>query len=415
MNVEKLYPCQPKIIWQCARSQHSCFWFLCGYLIFEYVRPQSIYPAIAFFPWTVTFALGAFLTSFVDPLARNFSANSIDKAITIFGIVVLLSCFASQYPEQSFANIDLFGQWVIVYFAIRRIVLNRVRFFLFFLLYLLCNLKMSQHGFLSWASRGFAFDNWGVTGAPGWFQNSGEFGIQLCMFVPLSLSFILPLRQYWGRLTRLVFYFMPVSGFGSVIATSSRGAILGLAAAGLWSIKASQHFWKSTIAAIFVAAFAFVATPAEFKDRFKTTGEDRTSLIRLDRWQKGMETLQKFPALGVGYKAWSPYYLQHLNYGPAGTALVHNMFIECVTETGTLGIISFGFLIYAMFAVTRRVQRSCVGDPGRFFWHSIAIGFNIALVGLLVSASFVTVLFYPYIWIHAAFASALYNATLKVE
>src|SRR5690606_31335679 len=136
--------------------------------------------------------------------------------------VAFLSGLFAYQPEISLKRHSDLTNWVIIYFAIVRIVNTRQRFFIFFLLYLLCNFKMSQHGFISWASRGFSFSGWGVTGAPGWFHNSGEFGIQLTIFTPLACAFILGLRQFWGRWTRLFFYLMPITAVGSTIATSAR-------------------------------------------------------------------------------------------------------------------------------------------------------------------------------------------------
>lgn len=40
-------------------------------------------------------------------------------------------------------------------------------------------------------------------------------------------------------------------------------------------------------------------------------------------------------------------------------------------------------------------------------------GLDAALIGYLISASFVTVLFYPYQWIHVAFIVALNNIAKK--
>src|SRR5690606_37913092 len=188
-SLEDLYSCRPRHIWAQVRTEHLAFWVVCGYLFFEYVRPQTIYPIIGFIRWGALLGFGSLLVSFIDnqPKPRG---NPINKLIVIYGLVIVLSSAAAAHPSLGWANLDVYFNWVIVYFGIVRIVHTRARFFIFFLLYMLCNFKMTQHGFLSWASRGFAFSGWGVTGSPGWFHNSGEFGIQLSIYIPLCLAFI---------------------------------------------------------------------------------------------------------------------------------------------------------------------------------------------------------------------------------
>ncbi|WP_410969043.1 hypothetical protein, partial [Salmonella sp. SAL4444] len=77
--------------------------------------------------------------------------------------------------------------------------------FLFLLFYFLANFKMSQFGFVSWASRGFGFASWGITGA-GWFRNSGELGLEMSMFFAYTVCFIFFLREHWSRWVKVFFY-----------------------------------------------------------------------------------------------------------------------------------------------------------------------------------------------------------------
>ena len=78
--------------------------------------------------------------------------------------------------------------WVLVYFLTISIVNTEKRMIIFLLFYFLFNFKMSQHGTISWASRGFSFAGWGLVGSPGWFRNSGEFAIQMIIFGSLAIA-----------------------------------------------------------------------------------------------------------------------------------------------------------------------------------------------------------------------------------
>jgi O-antigen ligase len=353
-------------------------------------------------------AIAALLTSFSvkDP---TIPKNPLSKLMVFYGVVVLLSSVFGYNPSDSFSHLSDYFNWVIIYFAIVRSVRTKTQFFIFFLLYMLCNFKMTQHGFLSWAKRGFQFDPDGVGGSPGWFQNSGEFGIQLCIFTPLIVVFILGVRRFCNRYIRIVLYIVPVTALASTVASSARAALIGLAAAALWSVKTTKYFFKTLLIGSMLASIVYFSIPEESMQRFQKSGSDRTSLHRLDRWAKGWETMKEHPLLGIGHKNWVQYYHEHLEYGEPGTPLVHNIFVESGTEHGFLGVGTLTLLLAFMFIVNKRT-RSLATQQKDNFSILIAHGLDAATIGMIISSCFVTVLYYPYVWIHAAFVAALYTS-----
>lgn len=411
-SLEDLYSCRPSVIWAHVKTEHIAFWVVCGYLFFEYVRPQTAYPALDILPWGALFGLGSLLVAFIDNV-RKPAGSPLNKLIVLFGCVVLLSSMAAVSPRLAFDHLRVYFDWVIIYFGIVLIVHTRERFFIFALLYMLCNYKMTQHGFLSWASRGFSFSNWGVTGAPGWFHNSGEFGIQLTIFTPMAVAFCMALQPYWNRIAKVFFWLMPITAVGSTLATSSRGALLGLIAAASWSMRYTKYFIRTALALVVIGTVAWAVTPAEFKARFETAGEDGTSLHRLDRWEKAWETMKEYPLLGVGHQNWDRYYRAKLDhYGPSGSAKVHNIFFEAGAELGFTGLFALVAILITMFVLNARTRRIAKAHNMRFEYY-MAHGMDGAIIGLMVSASFVTVLYYPYVWIHAAFVTCLYNSARR--
>jgi O-antigen ligase len=324
-------------------------------------------------------------------------------------LVVLLSSTFGYNPSDSFDHLSDYFNWVIIYFAIIRSVRTKTQFFIFFLLYMLCNFKMTQHGFLSWANRGFQFDPDGVGGSPGWFQNSGEFGIQLCIFTPLIVAFILGVRSFCNKYARLGLYVVPFTALTSIVASSARAALIGLAASALWSVKTTKYFFKTLLIGSVLASVIYYSIPEESMKRFRQSGDDRTSLHRLDRWAKGWETMKEHPLLGIGHKNWVQYYREHLDYGEPGTPLVHNIFVESGTEHGFLGVGTLTLLLAFMFVVNKRT-RSLATQQKDNFSILIAHGLDAATIGMVISSCFVTVLYYPYVWIQAAFVAALYTS-----
>jgi O-antigen ligase len=411
--MEKLYSLNLKHIIKISYKEGLSFFLICIYLFFEYVRPQSIYKQIDIFPW-VPFIIGS--TLIVGFVRGDFSTKTnclIRNLLNIYAIIAILSIVVSHYAEFSVDNLRIFFDWYIIFFLIIKIVNNEKRFFIFFILFLLFSFKMSQHGFLSWVHRGFNYYGWGVTGAPGWFHNSGEVGIQMCMFTPLAVAFIVSIYRYINKFTFILTLLMPLTSIGTIIASSSRGAVLGLFGSGFWSVVRSRP--KIFIIGLFCILFLYISViyvmPDEFAQRFNTAGQDKTSLARMERWKHGLETLNKYPFLGIGLNAWHHYYSSNYTIEIAESLLVHNIFIQCGSELGYSGLIVFAAMILSCFLITRKVRKLAMFHDDKFL-SILSYGFDSALIGFLISGSFVTVLYYPFFWVHCALTTCLHTVAV---
>ena len=77
-----------------------------------------------------------------------------------------------------------------------------------------------------------------------------------------------------------------------------------------------------------------------------------------------------------------------------------------------VGLAAFVALAAATFWVNRKTRKVAWTLPDGHFLHDAAHGLDGALVGFLVSGTFVTVLYYPFFWINLALTAALHNAAL---
>lgn len=409
--IEDLFSLRPGTIFQAFLQQPKSFWFACGYLFFEYVRPQSVYPQIDFIPWPTLF-LGLTLVWLIIDRQTQKDSSGIGTGLVLMSVVVLLSSATAENPGLSVSKWPAFFNWIIIFFLIRQSVNNEIKLFLFIVLFFLANIKMTQHGFLSWAGRGFTFADWGVTGAPGWFQNSGEFGIQLCIFLPMLVGVTATLWKQWSRTVRFVIIGVMITGISSAVATSSRGALMGLGAAGIWMSIRSKYFVRVSVLICLIAGAVYLSIPAESMSRFRVMGTDTTSLHRIERWRHGWQAMQQNPLFGVGFKNWESYYARHFRPEIPGPAMVHNIFVEAGTELGFTGLGAFAWLIYVSYRATRRVRAIADKEKDRFL-IGLSYGLDASTVGLLVSASFVTVFYYPYFWIQCLLVSCLCSATAE--
>ncbi len=410
-KLSRLRALEFKAFWQRTFKQSPAFLFTAAYVFLEYVRPMGIHPVLQVLPWARIALVGAVVACLLEGRS-SFSNVRAWGLIGLFTLVIVASSAQAVYPSLSFENLNLWISWLCVIFIISSVADTEERFLLLLAGFLLWNFKMSQHGVRSWAGAGFAFRSWGIAGPPGWFANSGELAIEMCVFFPMVAYLLAGLRPHLSRVKQLVLAGVAASAVVTTVGSSSRGGLLGLAAVALVMLLLSPKRLTGLFYISLASVLAWVLLPSEQKLRFQSAGEDGTSLNRLTYWADGIEIANNYPILGIGYKNWPIFY--KFNFGGNGT-LPHNIFIEAWAELGYLGLGAFLLLIAYVFLEnwqTRRITRENGPNPNRFVYY-MAFGLDGAMIGYLVSGFFVTVLFYPFFWVNLAFVIALARVARK--
>lgn len=409
-TIKDFYAVKPGVLWKAFKVENPSFWWLCIYFFLEYIRPASIYPVIDILPWTQIALLFALVTAITDKDIKWVSSKGSILFVLFYITVIFSSVFAFQ-SHLSWEKIDIVINWVIVYFLFICIINTEKKFFLFFILFLIVNFKMSQHGFLSFASRGFTYTKWGVVGAPGWFHDSGDFGIAMLIFSALATSFVLALKDYWGKYKRLLFYFVAVTGFVTIIGTSSRGAQLGLVAMGVWVLLKSRLGIKALLSILIIGTLLYVLLPEQMFAEFSSAGDDGTSQDRLAHWGFGAEVALANPFFGIGYENWlsycdfmNPYGLGYKDW----CRLPHNTYISAAAEIGLIGLILYLLIVLSIFRINFRTRINAKLTDNNFIYY-MAHGLDTGLFGYLVATIFFTTLFYPLFWVQLAMVVALNN------
>jgi O-antigen ligase len=402
-------------LWGFFRSEGLAFWAMCGYLVVEYVRPQQLIRAIYGAPLGEIVLVAALLAHVGS--GRRLAMKGLGSwLLLLFSAVIVLSSLTAYRPGIAIGQWRLWFSWVVIFFLIINVVNTERRFVFFTLAWMICNYYMSQGGAKQFAFRGFRFASWGVTGAPGYFANAGEFGIEMCMFLVISWHYYLAARPYLNKWRKLFMLGMPATAILSVVGSSSRGALLGLAVLGAWELLRGKRPLRTTIGVAGLATAVWLVMPQQFKERFSGAGEDYTSVQRLVYWKAGLDMVAKYPVLGVGYANWTPYYADH--YADPGASawslegrvqLSHNIFIECMAELGYAGLGAFALLILGTLRInyqTRKFARAGPAPPNDFV-ILMAYSFDGAMISYLVCGFFVTVLYYPFFWVNLALTVAL--------
>ncbi len=397
-------------IWRGLKQENSAFWWLCIYFFFEYVRPQAVYPIVDIVPYGYITLLLACITAISDKSVK-WVVNPGNKLLMLALSVILLSSVLAFHPSTSFAHIMTIVNWVILYFLIITVVNSEKRLFIFVLLFLLVNFKMSQFGFRDLLDRGFGYSKWGVSGSPGWFKDAGDLGVEMTIFVPVSIAFALAFKDYWGRYKKLFFYMVPITGLATILATSARGAQLGICAAGLWLLLKNRNI--KVMLAVFLAGWLlYMLLPEQMIGEFQAAGDDNTSRTRLALWSYGMDVVRNNPVLGVGYNNWMDYCRFVNPVGPdiRHCLVAHSAYITVVAETGYVGLGLYILLAIFIFIENSFTRANAKKLDNKFYLYT-AHALDAGLIGYLVSSAFFSVNWYPFLWVQLAMTVALYEVS----
>mgnify|MGYP001171623153 CR=1 FL=1 len=400
-----LYQLKAGKIWQYFKGESFAFWMICAYLFFEYVRPQSIFPAIDILPWTQLVVIGAVLGSFTDKTVRWVS-SSVNILLILFLLIILLSSVLAYFPSVSYENLDKYYLWVIIYFLIINIVNTRKRFFILICVFLLASFKISASLSIAWAKRGFSFTDWGLQGPPGFFQNSGELAIQMLVFWPIAWAFAHSVKPFVSKWWYRALMLMPLTAIMVVLGASSRGGQLALIVQILFMNYRTILKPRVIIAMVVALTLIWTFVPNQQKERFQAMGEDETSRQRLLYWENGVEMIKENPLLGVGYYNFASYFSR---YYPEDVILhkvelPHNIFVQVGTDTGLVGLSVFFALLLTTYGKAKKLELNGCALKGSEMIGRCA---NVSLLGFIVAGQFVTVTYYPYLWIHCALLVSL--------
>ena len=399
-----------KNLWTYFKSESLAFKSICAYLFVEYFRPQEIFPIIDFLPWAQLFLLISLISIFFDSKSK-IRFTSLHFLVCAFAVILHLSMFTAFEPKWSYQYYLEFMQWVVIIFLITAIINTKDRFYIFFTVFFLCMLKIAIGTSKNFAFRGFSFTGWGLKGPSGYFENSGELAVLMLILFPISLymykSFKADVKK-WEKLLLLAAIIAPIL---TVLGSSSRGAQIALVLQ-IVIIFWRQVFKPKTLIVILALSYGgWQILPLEQKERFTTIGEDKSSIQRELYWENGWQMMKDHPALGVGYFNFRPYfetyYPEDVLYDYA--QLPHNIFIQVGTDSGFLGL--FFYIVIILYSLVRRAYfPESLAPEKRKYLESAWIGLKIGIFGFLIAGQFVTIGYYPFLWISLALQQSVKNA-----
>jgi len=404
--LEALYTLEPKVWWQYFKSESLAFKMISLYLFVEYVRPQLILPWLDILPWAKLFVVGALVGLFAEK-DRKWVSSPINKWMVLFFISILWSTLTAYNPEKSYDKIMLYFNWFLIYFLITNIVKTPQRFLFFLAILCVASFKISLSLTRIWAQRGFGFTDWGLKGPPGFFENSGELAIQMAVFWPIGLAVAFALKAYIPAWKYWVLMLMPTTACIVILGASSRGGQFAMVVQFLIRFFKQVFNFKALMAIVLIVSAGWYFLPQQQKERFSEAGDDKTSQQRLNYWEAGYEMMNDYPLTGVGYFNFPEYFGDHYSHMLLVTfvELPHNIFIQVGADLGYPGLIIYLMAIVSSIMMLFKSRTKHLSKVIAVFPYALFLSF----LGFLIAGQFVSVVYYPFMWIHFGLCSSIYH------
>jgi putative inorganic carbon (hco3(-)) transporter len=246
----------------------------------------------------------------------------------------------------------------------------------------------------------YAFTSGTAPLASGPVEDPNDYAFLLASALPLALYRLLEPRRRALAVVACALILL------AVLASFSRGAIVGLVVAAAWALASGRVRVRGAVVAALVLGLVAVVGYQSWDGRAETALEGKSAVAdtnvqsRLTFWRVAVQQFQGSPVLGVGPGNYPVRYAEHelpqIVPGQIVTGVAtHNTYLNILAEVGLPGLLFFlAFLVHSWILIRRPV------NAGRERHYRTAVG-----AGLIVAATgamFLTQQHYAPLWVLAA-------------
>lgn len=231
-----------------------------------------------------------------------------------------------------------------------------------------------------------------IAGPGGMISDNNDFGLALCMGLPLLYS--LGIAERRQHLRRILLAIVPLTMM-TIIATYSRGAFLSMCTVMLVLVWRSQNRLAGLAAGLLLATAGAMIVPQSFIDRLSTIKEYETegsAAGRLAAWKTAGVMIQRHPVFGVGFEQFQANYTSYdplrLEGRASGTRVTHNTYLQFWAECGTPVFLLFIGLIALTFVDLWKIRREAARRYHSSWILSYATMFEASLAAFCCGAMF---------------------------
>jgi putative inorganic carbon (HCO3(-)) transporter len=330
--------------------------------------------------------------------------------LMVFTIVMLLSLALSADIGEGFAKALRYLLFASFFFLFVQLVRTRDTF-----TWVLRVLTLSATAAAVVGLIGFLTG--AVTRASGPIGEANDFAFLLATVIPLAIY----LARYDGSrrgLWSLCVFLLAAT----VLATLSRGALVGLLAVTLWAVGTGRlrigGLFAGVVVVVGIAVLAVTFWGPLISERLTEKGviANQNVASRKALWAGALRMAADHPLLGVGTGQFGVRGAEYVRNDPIGIErpVAHNSFLEVLAEDG---IIAFGAFIaflagsWRLLTLARRHAQAAGDEEGA----RLATAVQASLVVALVAANFLSVQITVPLWLLGAMAAAASGPALAAR
>lgn len=223
----------------------------------------------------------------------------------------------------------------------------------------------------------------------GTLEDPNELSWMISMVLPLSFGF------YERKKTTLrLGILLATLAVGAVAVVMSESRSGQLSMAGVLAVYFIRRFgWKGAVAA------AAASLPVLLLGGRSGADADSSSEERLECWSEALQMLRESPIVGVGQGQFTEHHF----------LTAHNSFLLAVAELGPIGFVLWTSIVFLAFKIVISAQIDFADLPAAKPARIWASSLTASLVGMVVSAFFLSLCYHVLLWMFIGLVGALYG------
>jgi putative inorganic carbon (hco3(-)) transporter len=323
--------------------------------------------------------------------------------VALFAMSIGVSLLLSPSPSDGFVKALRYALYILFLFLVIQLTADRRQIRAILRVFVL-----SAAAAAAWALYRFLILG-NVERAAGPITDPNDFGYLQACVLPLA-GYLLAAEPRRRLLWGLCFALMAAA----ILASLSRGAMVGLGGLLLWAVLTRRVPLGGVLlgagTALAIAALALVIWSPLINDRLQSHGQiaQQNVTSRVAFWAGAVRMWEDHPITGVGVDRFGIEATSYVHNSPIvlDRPVAHNAYLEILAEQGGLGLIAFlGFLgtTWALLARAHRNATAMDDDDGR--WMATAM--QGTFVVSTVSATFLSAELQMPFWLVGALAAVI--------
>jgi len=373
------------LTYEVEKKTKTWFFFILIYLIVDFIRPQDLAPIGAVRLGMLSMLV---LLSYCLILGKFFFEIPQIRILWLFFVLLVIHIplarnnFYAYQTAMAFLPMLVFVLSLVFCLNIKRlkIVVNLI---------ILSMIYMAFFGLTH-----------GGHGSGGYFTDENDLALFIIFVLPLCYFLIFVGHKIKWK----IFYaFSTLIGLAAVIATMSRGGMVGLIAIGIGVWFFSNKKILSLLLIGFLTIFIFWIGEASYWQEMSTISDitESTAQARIQSWTTAWKMFLDNP-FGVGgnnFQVRFPeYQTEWFKRGMWGR-VSHSLWFTILSELGIPGCILYLGLSVKNFSDIAIIRRLPVeGSDDVIYLKALASAFTCSILGYFACGTFLSVLYYPYYW-----------------